>query len=223
MACSRCASPSSGCGPCSRPPSCSTICSGHGRVAPRCPQCLRRGRGGRPVRPRSDDVDDVRWTASDVALLDDAREVLGPVPTRNGRIDDAEEIRTFGHIVVDEVQDLSPMQLRMVARRSLNGSLTVVGDLAQATGPWGSVELERRHRFPPGPPTRSSVGAVGRLPHPRPDHGAGRPGDHAATPGLAFAPIGARGRCVARGGGRFVGCRARRRRRRSNVGVDGGA
>ena len=87
-------------------------------------------------RPRSDDVDDVRWTASDVALLDDAREVLGPVPTRNGRIDDADEIRTFGHIVVDEVQDLSPMQLRMVARRSLNGSLTVVGDLAQATGPW---------------------------------------------------------------------------------------
>jgi DNA helicase IV len=87
-------------------------------------------------RPRSDVVTNVRWTASDVALLDDAREVLGPLPGRGGRIEDADEIRTYGHIVVDEVQDLSPMQLKMVARRSLNGSLTVVGDIAQATGPW---------------------------------------------------------------------------------------
>jgi DNA helicase IV len=47
-----------------------------------------------------------------------------------------EEIRSYGHIVVDEAQDLSPMQLRMLARRSLSGSMTVVGDIAQATGPW---------------------------------------------------------------------------------------
>src|SRR4029077_18453116 len=47
---------------------------------------------------------------------------------------DNDEIRTYGHIVVDEVQDLTPMQLRMVSRRSLNGSMTVVGDIAQATG-----------------------------------------------------------------------------------------
>jgi DNA helicase IV len=90
-------------------------------------------------RPRSDDVSEVLWTASDVALLDDAREVLGPVPGRGSRVDrpdGADEIRTYGHIVVDEVQDLSPMQLKMVTRRSLNGSITVVGDLAQATGPW---------------------------------------------------------------------------------------
>ncbi len=87
-------------------------------------------------RPRSDDVDAVRWSPSDAALLDDAREVLGPSPRKGGRIDEADEIRTYGHIVVDEVQDLSPMQLKMVTRRSLNGSLTVVGDLAQATGPW---------------------------------------------------------------------------------------
>ncbi len=39
-------------------------------------------------------------------------------------------------MVVDEAQDLSPMQLRMVARRSLSGSMTVVGDIAQATGSW---------------------------------------------------------------------------------------
>jgi len=45
-------------------------------------------------------------------------------------------VRTYGHIVVDEAQDLSPMQLRMLARRSLNGSMTLVGDIAQATGAW---------------------------------------------------------------------------------------
>ena len=86
-------------------------------------------------RTRSEDVADVRWTPADVALLDDAREVLGPKLGRGGKIDDADEIRTYGHIVIDEVQDLTPMQLKMAARRSLNGSLTVVGDLAQATGP----------------------------------------------------------------------------------------
>jgi DNA helicase IV len=86
-------------------------------------------------RPRSESVDDVRWTAADVALLDDARDVLGPKPGRNGKIDESDEIRTYGHIVIDEVQDLTPMQLKMAARRSLNGAMTIVGDLAQATGP----------------------------------------------------------------------------------------
>ncbi len=80
------------------------------------------------------DLADVRWTPADVALLDDARDALGPKVGKGGKIDDADEIRTFGHIVIDEVQDLTPMQLRMATRRSLNGSLTVVGDLAQATG-----------------------------------------------------------------------------------------
>lgn len=86
-------------------------------------------------RARSPEVADVSWTVADAALLDDAREALGPKVNRAGKIDDADEIRTYGHIVVDEVQDLSPMELKMVARRSLNGSLTVVGDIAQATGP----------------------------------------------------------------------------------------
>ena len=89
-------------------------------------------------RPRHDDVADVRWTDNDVALLDEARSYLGARPTRGpqgqGRPDEADEIRTYGHIVIDEVQDLTPMQLRMVSRRSLNGSMTVVGDIAQATG-----------------------------------------------------------------------------------------
>ena len=52
--------------------------------------------------------------------------------------------RTFGHVIVDEAQDLTPMQLRMVARRARDGSLTILGDVAQGTGPvvygsWGEV------------------------------------------------------------------------------------
>jgi DNA helicase IV len=93
-------------------------------------------------RARSESVDDVRWTAADVALLDDARDVLGPKPGRNGKIDDADEIRTYGHIVIDEVQDLTPMQLKMATRRSLNGAMTIVGDLAQATGPLAPTHWE---------------------------------------------------------------------------------
>ncbi len=91
-------------------------------------------------RPRRDEVAEVRWTDSDAALLDEARNFLGPRPARRvagqqpGHQDEAEEIRTYGHIVIDEVQDLTPMQLRMALRRSLNGSMTVVGDIAQATG-----------------------------------------------------------------------------------------
>lgn len=37
----------------------------------------------------------------------------------------------FGHVIVDEAQDLTPMQWRMVARRTRGQSMTVVGDLAQ--------------------------------------------------------------------------------------------
>jgi DNA helicase IV len=86
-------------------------------------------------RPRSPAVEEVGWTDADVALLDEARAVLGPMrhrPSGNG----PDEVRSYGHIVVDEAQDLSPMQLRMLARRSLSGSMTVVGDIAQATGHW---------------------------------------------------------------------------------------
>jgi DNA helicase IV len=86
-------------------------------------------------RERSDSLDNVRWSNADAALLDEARFLLGPRPRKSGKIDETDEIRTFGHIVVDEVQDLTPMQLRMVTRRSLSGSMTVVGDIAQATGP----------------------------------------------------------------------------------------
>ena len=86
-------------------------------------------------RERLPEVVDVRWTEHDVALLDEARSYLGARAVKGStKPDEADEIRTFGHIVIDEVQDLTPMQLRMVSRRSLNGSMTVVGDIAQATG-----------------------------------------------------------------------------------------
>jgi DNA helicase IV len=82
-------------------------------------------------RPRSASFEEVAWSPADAALVDEARHLLGP---RNGAADDG--VRKYGHIVVDEVQDLSPMQLRMLTRRSLSGSMTVVGDIAQATAPW---------------------------------------------------------------------------------------
>ena len=82
-------------------------------------------------RSRSQSVDEVTFADADVPLLDEVADILGAPP----EADDAGR-RTYGHIIVDEAQDLSPMELRMVGRRSLGGSLTVVGDLAQATGPW---------------------------------------------------------------------------------------
>jgi hypothetical protein len=84
-------------------------------------------------RRRSDSVDAVAWTDADVPILDEARALLGPLRHKAGG-DDPDEIRAYGHIVVDEAQDLSPMQLRMLNRRSLSGSMTVVGDIAQSTG-----------------------------------------------------------------------------------------
>jgi DNA helicase IV len=84
-------------------------------------------------RPRAESLADAKFSDADVAVLDEALAVLGPRPRRSGRINEADEIRTYGHVVIDEVQDLSPMQLRMISRRSLNGSMTIVGDIAQAT------------------------------------------------------------------------------------------
>jgi DNA helicase IV len=84
------------------------------------------------VRPRSTALEEIPWTPADVPLLDEAAVLLGP--RRKRKADEGELVRTYGHVVVDEAQDLSPMQLRMLARRSLGGSMTVVGDIGQATG-----------------------------------------------------------------------------------------
>ena len=70
------------------------------------------------------------WTADDLPLIDEAESFV-----KGGT-------RRFGHVVVDEAQDLSPMQLRMLARRAQRHSMTVLGDLAQATGPASPASWE---------------------------------------------------------------------------------
>src|SRR5437763_1295518 len=62
------------------------------------------------------------WSEADLALLDEARALVLGTPQQ------------FGHVIVDEAQDLTPMQLRMIARRA-SRSFTILGDIAQATGP----------------------------------------------------------------------------------------
>ncbi|MEU5961306.1 AAA family ATPase [Micromonospora parva] len=68
-----------------------------------------------------------RWTAADAVLIDEATGLL-------------ERLSGFGHVVVDEAQDLSPMQCRAIARRSEHGSVTLLGDLAQGTAPWAATD-----------------------------------------------------------------------------------
>ena len=77
-------------------------------------------------------------------------------------------IRTYGHIVVDEIQDMSPMDLRMLDRRSLNGSMTVVGDIAQATGAWAHHDWDSiLDHLPDRRPARRNELTVGyRIPTP---------------------------------------------------------
>ncbi len=71
---------------------------------------------------RSEGLAARRWSDADLALLDEARALLDGPP------------RPYGHLIVDEAQDLTPMQLRMLARRSA-GAITILGDIAQASGP----------------------------------------------------------------------------------------
>ncbi|MEU6228726.1 AAA family ATPase [Streptomyces sp. NPDC047042] len=68
-----------------------------------------------------------RWSAADLVLLD---EVAGLIEHPEG----------YGHVVIDEAQDLSPMECRAIARRVPYGSVTVLGDLAQGTTPWAARE-----------------------------------------------------------------------------------
>src|SRR6266700_3619827 len=75
------------------------------------------------LRDRPRRMADLQWSDQDVALLDEARTLLAGAP------------RAYGHVIVDEAQDLSPMQLLAISRRAIDGSLTILGDVAQATGP----------------------------------------------------------------------------------------
>jgi DNA helicase IV len=62
------------------------------------------------------------WSAADAVLVDEARDLIERTPS-------------LAHVVVDEAQDLSPMECRAVGRRCTTGSATVLGDVAQATSP----------------------------------------------------------------------------------------
>ena len=70
-----------------------------------------------------------RWSPADMALLDELDDLLRRVPS-------------LGHVVLDEAQDLSPMQLRAVGRRCSTGSVTVLGDIAQGTTPWATASWD---------------------------------------------------------------------------------
>jgi DNA helicase IV len=66
-----------------------------------------------------------RWSAGDAVLIDETRDLMERTPS-------------LAHVVVDEAQDLSPMECRAIGRRCATGSATVLGDLAQGTTPWAT-------------------------------------------------------------------------------------
>jgi hypothetical protein len=84
-----------------------------GWLKPRHVQVLERPTGRGP-----------QWTRADLALLDLVAEILVEPPV------------VFGHVVVDEAQDLSPMEWRRIARRIHGRSITILGDVAQKTSVW---------------------------------------------------------------------------------------
>ncbi|MCO4695729.1 AAA family ATPase [Streptomyces sp. RO-S4] len=74
-------------------------------------------------------VKSAKWSAADAVLIDEAADLILRTPS-------------LGHVVLDEAQDLSPMQYRAVGRRCTTGSATVLGDLAQGTTPWATRSWE---------------------------------------------------------------------------------
>lgn len=69
----------------------------------------------------------VQWSVADAVLIDEVEGLL-------------RRTELFGHVILDEAQDLSAMQLRAVARRAQAGSVTVLGDIAQGTSPWSTTD-----------------------------------------------------------------------------------
>jgi DNA helicase IV len=80
-----------------------------------------------PSPPRS--AGSARWSAADAVLIDEASDLINRTPS-------------LAHVVVDEAQDLSPMQCRALGRRCSTGAATVLGDLAQGTTPWAARTWE---------------------------------------------------------------------------------
>ena len=82
------------------------------------------------LRTRARNMDSEPWTLHDLPLLHELESLL-----RGSQ-------EQYAHVVVDEAQDLSPMQLRMVGRHCSGSSFTLLGDLAQATGPWSARDWD---------------------------------------------------------------------------------
>ncbi|MGW3242040.1 HelD family protein [Streptomyces sp. NPDC001070] len=74
-------------------------------------------------------VASAKWSAADAVLVDEAHDLV-------------HRTTSLGHVVLDEAQDLSPMQYRAVGRRCSTGSATVLGDIAQGTTPWATATWE---------------------------------------------------------------------------------
>ncbi|MCC3770744.1 AAA family ATPase [Streptomyces sp. UNOC14_S4] len=70
-------------------------------------------------------VKSAKWSAADAVLIDEAADLVS-------------RTASLGHVVLDEAQDLSPMQYRAVGRRCTTGSATILGDIAQGTTPWAT-------------------------------------------------------------------------------------
>lgn len=100
-------------------------------------------------RARAPDSQTESWLVDQ--LLDEMKEQMGVAMDEGIRTALAQRLReqympdrtrhttapsVFGHVLVDEAQDLSPMQFRMLRRRCERGSMTIFGDLGQSTSPW---------------------------------------------------------------------------------------
>jgi len=70
-----------------------------------------------------------KWSRADQVLIDEAADLIERMPS-------------LAHVVVDEAQDLSPMELRALGRRCSTGAATVLGDIAQGTTPWATSSWE---------------------------------------------------------------------------------
>ena len=79
---------------------------------------------GWPKPPRG--LGSAPWTRADQVLIDEAADLIERTPS-------------IAHIVVDEAQDLSPMEVRAIGRRCATGAATVLGDIAQGTTPWAAT------------------------------------------------------------------------------------
>ena len=155
-----------------------------------------RRRAASILRKATKRADDEPWTAADLVLVDEAQAVA----------DGARH--TYGHIVVDEAQDLTAMELRALARRCPRRSMTVLGDLAQATRPGGQRSWDAALDHLGSPDGARDHRAGPRLPGARAGHRLRQP---AAARGRARRSPVAVGAARGRGAGRRSG-RSRRAR-----------